>query len=128
MRTEASREKPAPWSQFAMSRASAGSRRAARRNQRSARVRTCCYDWGRILWCERSRLGELDLPVLALGEHPVDHAAVKVHVGIERAAETLYEAHRRQPPVRAAAALAQLRFDHPQQDVQHGAERLGVVL
>jgi hypothetical protein len=28
---------------------------------------------GEVLWCERGGLGEVDLPVLAVGEHPVDH-------------------------------------------------------
>jgi Adenylate and Guanylate cyclase catalytic domain/SAM domain (Sterile alpha motif) len=35
---------------------------------------------GAVLGCEREGLGELDLSVLALGEHTVDHAAVKVHM------------------------------------------------
>ena len=32
---------------------------------------------GEILWPQRSRLGELDLPVGAGNEHPVDYPAVK---------------------------------------------------
>ena len=37
----------------------------------------------------RERVASVDLPVLARGEHPVDHAAVEVHMGIQRAAEAL---------------------------------------
>jgi hypothetical protein len=49
---------------------------------------------GEILRCQRGRLGELDLPVLARNEHRVDHAAVEVDMGIQRAAEALHKAHR----------------------------------
>ena len=87
---------------------------------------------GEVLGCQRGGLGEVDLPVLAHREHPVDHAAVKtkfqcrltsalstlseaagtkMDMGIQRAAKALYEAHRPQPPARATAAFAQPRFD-----------------
>ena len=49
-------------------------------------------------------------------------------MGIQRAAKALHEAHRPQPPARAAAALTQPRLDDPQEDVQHRAERLGIAL
>jgi hypothetical protein len=51
---------------------------------------TACSAWFSSIWprqreasgsvtlCNRGGLGELDLPVLADGEHPVDHAAVDV--------------------------------------------------
>ena len=83
---------------------------------------------GEVFRCQRGGLGEVDLPVLADGKHPVDHAAVEVHMGIQRAAEALHKAHRAQPPARAAAALTQPRLDDAQQDVQHRAERLGIAL
>jgi hypothetical protein len=35
---------------------------------------------GEVLRAQRGRLGELDLPVLAGDEYPVDHAAVEVHM------------------------------------------------
>jgi hypothetical protein len=44
---------------------------------------------GAVLGCQRGRLGELDLPVGTLGEHAIDHAAVKVNMRIQRAAEAL---------------------------------------
>jgi len=31
---------------------------------------------GEVFWCQRTSLGEMDLPVLVGGEYPVDHAAV----------------------------------------------------
>ena len=37
-----------------------------------------------IFQCQRGRLGEMDLPVVARGEHPVDHAAVEVHMRVQR--------------------------------------------
>jgi len=83
---------------------------------------------GAVLGCQRGRLGELDLPVRAGNEHPVDYTAMKVDMRIQRAAEALHETHRPQPPARAATTLARPRFDHPQDDVQHGADRLGFVL
>jgi hypothetical protein len=49
-------------------------------------------------------------------------------MSIQRAAKALDEAHRPQPPARAAAALTLPRLDDAQQDVQHRAERLGVAL
>jgi hypothetical protein len=51
-----------------------------------------------------------------------------MHMCIQRAAEALHEAHRPQPAARAPAALTQPRFDDPQKDVQHRAERLGIAL
>ena len=33
---------------------------------------------GEVLGCQRGGLGEVDLPVLAHREHPVDHAAVEM--------------------------------------------------
>jgi len=36
---------------------------------------------GEIFWPQRAGLGGLDLPVCTLGEHPVDHAAVKMDSG-----------------------------------------------
>ena len=47
-----------------------------------------------ILWPQRGRLGELDLPVGAGNEHPVDYPAVEVDMRIQRAAEALHETHR----------------------------------
>jgi hypothetical protein len=64
--------------------------------------------------------------LLLRGEHPIDHAAVEVHIRIQCAAEALHKAHRAQPPAHAAAALTQPRFDHPQKGVQHRTERLGI--
>jgi hypothetical protein len=49
---------------------------------------------GEILWRQRGRLGELDLSLLALGEHPVDHAAVEVDMRIQRAAKVGHERER----------------------------------
>ncbi len=34
---------------------------------------------GEVFGCQRAGLGEVDLHVFAGGEHPVDHAAAKVH-------------------------------------------------
>jgi len=51
---------------------------------------------GEILWPQRGRLGELDLPVGAGNEQPVDYPAVEVDMRIQRAAEALHETHR--PP------------------------------
>jgi hypothetical protein len=78
--------------------------------------------------CHRTDRGEMDLPVLVDGEHLVDHTAVEVDMDIQRAAKASDVAHRPQPPARAATALAQRRFDHPQQDVRHGSDRLETVL
>jgi hypothetical protein len=83
---------------------------------------------GEVLGCQRGGLGEVDLPVRAHREHPVDHAAVEMDMGIQRAAKALYEAHRPQPPARAAAALTQPRLNDAQEDVQHRAERLGIAV
>ena len=38
---------------------------------------------------ERLGLGKADLPVVAHGKHPVDHAAVEVHMRIQCGAEAL---------------------------------------
>ena len=38
---------------------------------------------GEDLRCQRTGLGEVDLPDFARREHPVDHAAVEVHIGIQ---------------------------------------------
>ncbi len=81
-----------------------------------------------VLGCQRGRLGELDLPLAVLGEHAIDHAAAKVDMHIQRAAEAVHKAHRPQSPTRPAATLALPRFDRPQQDVQHGTDRLRFVL
>ena len=32
---------------------------------------------GEVFWCQRAGLGVMDLPVLALRKHPVDHTAVE---------------------------------------------------
>ena len=44
---------------------------------------------GEILWPQRGRLGELDLPVGAGNEHSVDYPALEVDMRIQRAAEAL---------------------------------------
>jgi hypothetical protein len=44
---------------------------------------------GEVFWCQRAGLGKVDLPVLAGGEHPVGHAAVKVNMRIQRSSEAL---------------------------------------
>jgi hypothetical protein len=59
---------------------------------------------GEILWPQRGRLGELDLPVGAGNEHPVDYPAVEVDMRIQRAAEVLHETHRPHSPARTAAS------------------------
>jgi hypothetical protein len=59
---------------------------------------------GEILWPQRGRLGELDLPVGAGNEHPVDYPAVEVDMRIQRAAEALHETHRPHSPARTAAS------------------------
>ena len=61
-----------------------------------------------------------------MSEQPVDHAAVEVDMGIQCGSEALHKARRAQPAGRATAAFAQPRLDHPQEDVQHRAERLGI--
>jgi len=48
---------------------------------------------GEILWPQRGRLGELDLPVGAGNEHPVDYPAVELDMCIQRAADALHETH-----------------------------------
>jgi hypothetical protein len=48
--------------------------------------------------------------------------------GAGKSTPALRGTHRPQPPVRAAATLAQPSFDHPQQDVQHCTDRLRFVL
>ena len=75
-------------------------------------------------------LGEADLTVLGGGPHAVDDTAVEVCMGIERSAETMDEAHCRQPSVVAATAFAPPRFDShdPQKNVQHGTERRRITL
>ena len=65
---------------------------------------------GEVLGCQRGGLGELDLPVLAHHKHPVEHAAMEVHMRIQCTAKALHKAHRAQPPARAAAALTQPRL------------------
>jgi hypothetical protein len=42
--------------------------------------------------------------------------------------QSAVQTHCPQPAARAAAAFAQPRFDDPQQDLQHRAERLGIAL
>jgi len=44
---------------------------------------------------ERLGLGKADLPVFAHGKHPVDHAAVEVHMRIQCGAEALHKSARR---------------------------------
>ena len=44
---------------------------------------------GELFGCWRTGLPELDLLALPDGEHPVDHAAVEVDMGIQRAAKAL---------------------------------------
>jgi hypothetical protein len=62
----------------------------------------------------RGQLGEMDLPVGAGHERPIDYTAVKGTMSFQRAAEALQEKdHRPQPPARAAVALVQPRFDQP---------------
>jgi hypothetical protein len=78
-----------------------------------------------VLRDQHGRLDEVDLPLLARIKHHVDYTAMEVHTGIQRAVEALDKAHRPLPPAHAAAALTQLRFDHPQEDVQHRAEPFG---
>jgi len=39
---------------------------------------------GEVFWCQRTSLGEMDLSVLADGEHPVDHAAVEVDMRVQQ--------------------------------------------
>ena len=39
---------------------------------------------GEVFWCQRGRLGKVDLPVLAHRKHPVDHAAVEVDMRIQQ--------------------------------------------
>ena len=46
---------------------------------------------GERLSRECSGLMEAQLPRIRAAEHPVDHAAVEMHVGIERTAEALHE-------------------------------------
>jgi len=70
----------------------------------------------------------VDLPVVAHSKHPVGHVAVEVDMGIQCGPEALLEAHHTHPAARAAAAVAQPRFDDPQEDVQHRAERLGLAM
>jgi hypothetical protein len=74
---------------------------------------------GAVLGCQRVRLGKVNLPVRASNEQPVDHAALKVHMRIQRSSKALHKAHCAQPPPGAAAALSQPCLDHPQEDVQH---------
>ena len=57
--------------------------------------------WGYI---NHGRLGELDLPVGAGNEHPVDYPAVEVDMRIQRAAEALHETHRPHLPARTGAS------------------------
>ena len=40
---------------------------------------------GEVFGCQRRRLCKVHLPVLARGEHPVDHAAVEVNMSIHDA-------------------------------------------
>ena len=54
--------------------------------QAGARLRLQRGDMGRAQPC---RLGTVDRPVLAASEHPVDHAAVDVDMGIQCAAKAL---------------------------------------
>jgi len=39
-----------------------------------------------------------DLPVFAQRKHPIDHAAVKAHMRIQRSSEALHQAHRSELP------------------------------
>ena len=38
---------------------------------------------GEVFRCQRTGLGEVDLPIFARGEHPIDHAAVEVAMSIQ---------------------------------------------
>ena len=46
---------------------------------------------GELVRGQRGRLGEVDLPILAHSKQPLDHTAVEVHMGVQRAAEALLQ-------------------------------------
>jgi len=79
--------------------------------QREGRARTCCCTAARSSGVSAPASAKRTCPSLARGEHPVDHAAVEVDMGIQCGPEALHEAHRPQPPATATAALTQPRFD-----------------
>jgi len=45
---------------------------------------------GEVFGCQRAGLGEANLPILAAGEHPVDHAAVEVHSALNKGTQALW--------------------------------------
>ncbi len=71
-------------------------------------------------------LSKLDPTAFERLEHPVEDAAVIVQMAIERSTEAVDEAHRPEAgPCRdPGTASAQMGLDHPQEDTQHGGDRL----
>jgi hypothetical protein len=71
-------------------------------------------------------LSELDSTGFERLEHPVEDAAMVVQVAIERSTETVDEAHRPEAgPCRGPwTAFPQMGLDDPQEDMQHGGDRL----
>jgi hypothetical protein len=59
---------------------------------------------GEVFRCQRASLGDTALPAFARGEHPVDHAVLKVDMAIQRAAKALHEAPPQPPGCGRAAS------------------------
>ena len=94
---EASSEKPPPWCQPAMSRASAPARDSQRGEPAQHPSAHLLLHRGEVFRGRRVDLGEMDLPVLVHRKHPVDHAAGEMDSGLfflgsakARAATPLY--------------------------------------
>ncbi len=84
------------------------------------------FDHGSRLWRQCRGLSELDPASFERLEHPVEDAAVVVQVAIERSTATVVEAQGPEAgPCRGlGTAAAQMSLDHPQEDMQHGSDRL----
>jgi hypothetical protein len=114
--------------QPAMSRASAESRWPARANHCSTRARTCCSTAARSSGVSAAASAKRICPSSAMANTPSITQRWKWTCAFNARPEALYKAHGPPAGARPAAALTQPRLDHPQQDVQHRAERLGIAL
>ena len=100
MRTEASSEKPAVVLAGHTPRIGWVERTGAGEPAQHASAHRLLHR-GEFFWAQRGGLSEVDLAVLAHRKHPVDHAAVKVHMRVQRCAEALL--HKLSAPSRPRA-------------------------
>jgi hypothetical protein len=86
-------------------------------------------DHGNRFWCLCRGLSELDPTGLQRLEHPGEDAAVVMQVAIERGTATVDAARtpKRAPCRGPGTASAQMGY-HPQEDMQHGSDRLWLPL